>query len=517
MIKLGDVRNVRDLGGWLCDGGTVKYGKMFRGGALYAESADLTISITEAEKQMCRNLLGIRHELDFRVSSEIPNKGVSTLGDDILYTNIPVAAITSNYAMMVDLDGSYKTQIKDILLTIFESTKLNDPLYFHCSYGADRTGVVAFIVNALLGVGQSDLDKDYELTSFYDLRPRTAAMYRGLIEYLKTCSNGSMRDCVVAWAVLLGISIDDINDFRRRMIDGTPETVSANINYACKGITLPETGGTIDIGVPTTVTANLVPSWATDDVTWTSNNDSVATVTGNGKTATITGVASGSAIITATCGGYSATYNVEVASLLPSGYTTLPYIEQPSSANTLAASAYADLGITGRTGLIIRGKAMTYDTADKYLVGSTNASSQRFLLGNASYIGSNVGSIKQGSITYLLTDVDSEFEFSTKVNDSYVLTNIPTQTSPTHTSSISNTNAFDNNVTMGLFCRNNAGTYQRFFYGRLYWLTVEENGEEIMNLLPCKRNSDNAVGVYDMVGGKFIASLNASVPFKAGA
>ena len=33
--------NVRDLGGWTCDGGTVKYGKMFRGGEF--QEADLEI------------------------------------------------------------------------------------------------------------------------------------------------------------------------------------------------------------------------------------------------------------------------------------------------------------------------------------------------------------------------------------------------------------------------------------------------------------------------------------------
>ncbi|MBR5316254.1 MAG: tyrosine-protein phosphatase, partial [Firmicutes bacterium] len=240
MIKLGDIRNVRDFGGWACDGGTVKYGMLFRGGTLYDETQGVNVSLTAEEKEMCRSLLGIRHELDLRGGGETIGQVGSALGEDILYTNITIGGITSNYALIADLDGQYTDEIKAILLSIFESAKYNRPTYIHCTFGSDRTGAVAFIVNGLLGVSQSDLDKDYELTSFYNLRTRTASMYTGLVDYFRTFSNGNMRDCIVAWCTLLGISIDDINEFRRNMIDGTPASVSTDINYACSGIRLSE-------------------------------------------------------------------------------------------------------------------------------------------------------------------------------------------------------------------------------------------------------------------------------------
>ena len=31
------------------------------------------------------------------------------------------------------------------------------PVYIHCTGGADRTGTLAFLINALLGVGEDDL------------------------------------------------------------------------------------------------------------------------------------------------------------------------------------------------------------------------------------------------------------------------------------------------------------------------------------------------------------------------
>ena len=40
----------------------------------------------------------------------------------------------------------------------------NYPIIFHCTYGRDRTGTLAFIINGLLGVDKKDLFRDYELT-----------------------------------------------------------------------------------------------------------------------------------------------------------------------------------------------------------------------------------------------------------------------------------------------------------------------------------------------------------------
>lgn len=84
-------------------------------------------------------------------------------------------------------------------------------------------------------------------------------------------------------------------------------TVTLDDIVPCTGITLSDsTFVATAIGATKTLTATVVPSDTTEQVTWTSSNSNVATVT-NGLV-TIVGV--GTATITATCGSQSATCSV---------------------------------------------------------------------------------------------------------------------------------------------------------------------------------------------------------------
>lgn len=207
--------NVRDLGGWACDGGTVKYGKLFRGG--YVTSADRAVLVEQ---------LGIQHELDLRGANE-GGLTASPLGDDVRYT---CAAAYAWYSLTPA--DAWKANLR----CVFDAVTHNEPVYFHCAAGADRTGTLACVLEGLLGMSQSDIDKDYELTTFYsgsdtdaNARRRNEAEWSGLISALNGKSGSTFRDKCVTFAAELGFTADEINAFRAAMIDGTPETVTPDI------------------------------------------------------------------------------------------------------------------------------------------------------------------------------------------------------------------------------------------------------------------------------------------------
>ena len=207
--------NVRDLGGWACDGGTVKYGKLFRGG--YVTSADRAVLVEQ---------LGIQHELDLRGANE-GGLAASPLGGDVRYT---CAAAYAWYSLTPA--DAWKANLR----CVFDAVTHNEPVYFHCAAGADRTGTLACVLEGLLGMSQSDIDKDYELTTFYsgsdtdaNARRRNEAEWSGLISALNGKSGSIFRDKCVTFAAELGFTADEINAFRAAMIDGTPETVTPDI------------------------------------------------------------------------------------------------------------------------------------------------------------------------------------------------------------------------------------------------------------------------------------------------
>lgn len=225
MIHMLDVYNVRDLGGWACDGGTVKYGLLFRGGEVYGYLSD-------DGRRQALDMLGILKEIDLRFADDLNGRTESGFGTtvDMLWVDM-----TWNDLTYQKSSGN----IKAIFDPLFDYIIANKPTYFHCSAGADRTGVVAMLCEAILGVSQSDCDKDYEITSFYtgvgtdaQARRRNETAWTREINYLNSYSGATFRDKVVNFMISCGITIEKINAFRKAMIDGTPETVTADIaNY----------------------------------------------------------------------------------------------------------------------------------------------------------------------------------------------------------------------------------------------------------------------------------------------
>ena len=223
MIKMTSADNIRDLGGWACDGGTVKYGKLFRGGEVYGW-------LTDYGKAQALELLGIRKEIDLRFPEDLNGRTESGFGPevDMLWVDM-----TWNALVQQKIDG----HIKAIFDPLFDYIIAGKPTYFHCSAGADRTGVVALLCEAVLGVSQSDMDKDYELTNFYtgastdaEARRRNETVWTREINYINTYDGTTFRDKTVNFMLSCGITLEKINAFRKAMINGSPADLTANLS-----------------------------------------------------------------------------------------------------------------------------------------------------------------------------------------------------------------------------------------------------------------------------------------------
>ena len=193
----GVVGNMRDLGGWKADGGHIAYGKLYRGAALER--------ISSKGKEIFLDDLGISVDLDLRGYKE-SEYHLGAVIDGIDYLKLP---LEKNLGRGTGRTNElYQQAIRSIIGWLGEGRSV----YFHCAGGADRTGSLAFLIEALLGVSESDLSKDYELTTFGRSNTRlrnyrateeeTHILYE-LVTYLRTFGDPkttSINELALIWA-----------------------------------------------------------------------------------------------------------------------------------------------------------------------------------------------------------------------------------------------------------------------------------------------------------------------------
>ena len=195
MLSLHKVPNVRDLGGWTgFNGHKVRYGVLYRGSKLVDDVANGGgVLIERDEISHLFNDLKIKAELDLRSSTEASNDRSTLSYRTGKFKRIPDAG---NYLGRHILNGdAYIVALNQIITWV----KAGNNVYMSGSLGVERTGTMAFLINGLLGVGESDLSKDYELSSFSSEKSlnivsrRTDANYVDMVNKIKSLNGENLQ------------------------------------------------------------------------------------------------------------------------------------------------------------------------------------------------------------------------------------------------------------------------------------------------------------------------------------
>ena len=215
------VRNARDLGGWTgLNGKTVAFRKLFRGSGIHG-------SRTNASGKAEMRAEGIRAEVDLREASDVPSK--SPLGEDIAFF---APGFDSGYNTMI---RDNPNKVRDTFRWIVARLRENKSVYFHCAAGRDRTGTLAVLLEGVLGVSESDMAKDYELTYFspedwsmswddngnsYYGHVRTTYSYKSIRKTIfRQTDSGTYQERIVKYLLQIGVPQEDIDDFRAIMLE----------------------------------------------------------------------------------------------------------------------------------------------------------------------------------------------------------------------------------------------------------------------------------------------------------
>lgn len=181
-LKIDGVENVRDIGGWSHkdnEGKLVPYmkqGMLYRSGRFNEDKAtSVTPSITEDGIYELAYHLGIKTEVDLRRTgtNEVGSlTDQSVLGETVNYVQLPMIYEGQNILTYIGTaprgSDTYSYNNPGAIKSFFEllADVNNYPINFHCSIGKDRTGCLAYLVEALMGFDEETIYRDYMFTNF---------------------------------------------------------------------------------------------------------------------------------------------------------------------------------------------------------------------------------------------------------------------------------------------------------------------------------------------------------------
>ncbi len=241
MMNLESVLNMRDMGGWMTSSGKrIQYGLLYRGSAIDFQVGHF-ISREDIDEM---KRLGVGADLDLRDSHE-SYETESALGSSVAYQFVGHSA--SDYTSLRTDASKWKKDFEFIVKNLREGKSV----YQHCILGADRTGLMSFIIGGILGMDIDALFKDYELTSM------TASNYLRewprinlCVEYINTRPGNTFQDRFEYYFINdLRVNAKYVRDFRKIMLDGydsyyqtigiddveTDESVNDDIFYDLSG------------------------------------------------------------------------------------------------------------------------------------------------------------------------------------------------------------------------------------------------------------------------------------------
>ena len=207
ILNIDGAANVRDIGGWnTLNGQKIKQGLLYRGseidGAVQAE-----YKITDFGLQQMIGDLGIRFDMDLRSSSE--NKdGIDALGKNVVHKYYGIGM----YSEILN----NKEQLRELFSDLANPD--NYPIYLHCTYGRDRTGTVCYLLEALLGVSNENLRKEYEISALTDSYVNTAE-FNAFAEKISSFEGDTTQKKVESYLLSIGVTAEEISTIREIFLE----------------------------------------------------------------------------------------------------------------------------------------------------------------------------------------------------------------------------------------------------------------------------------------------------------
>ena len=215
-IYISGVTNARDLGGYKVGDKSIKQGLIYRTGRLNENGKEtVTNKINEKGIKTMLEDLKVKSEIDLRgvANNEVGGlvEGIGVLGDQVKYYQCPM-----DYDNLTSEDN--KSSVRKVFSIL--GNKDNYPTFFHCSIGTDRTGYIAWLINAFLGVNEENLYRDYLFSNFGNIggSRSTSNISGGYVSLINNTQGNTLGEKAKNYLINLGVAESDLNVLKEMMI-----------------------------------------------------------------------------------------------------------------------------------------------------------------------------------------------------------------------------------------------------------------------------------------------------------
>lgn len=185
---------------------------------------------------------------------------------------------------------------------------------------------------------------------------------------------------------------------------------------------------------------------------------------------------------------------------VPAEYTQLEYIES-------SGTQYIDTNVKPTGSMDFEVAAYVQSSAKQgTLFSGGDSYNSKYLGVSINQIETNESDIRYDSQRYKFTLSSEKFTVS-KVSNKLLLNNVEFATCSVTT--------FTSDYPIRLFAYNRGGSIGEKIAAKLYSLKLSDNGSDVANFIPAKRNSDGAVGLYDLISKTFFTNAGTGT-FTAG-